>query len=343
MPSIPASAVFLVAAVATWPIFAWEIRGRFGVRAGMVPPLVTLVLLPFVVAGALWAYTRPLVGSPADKCGTGDMMLLFAVVPLTVAAVVAGVLWAAYVASPGGRRRADATLRGAAVVVVAGGAVLAASGVVRSIHAPDADGWASSLPQPAVVPDAVRATAFEHFAWSFYDIRRDEACDLWVVTRPGPEGRTAILALGCALVPRSVGSRDLAGIAPPRGWVAEALGGLLAGLASIGLGVVLSRRHTRRLAGRPAMHLGSGWLALDDGSPPLHLPELEPHEAGPVIVRLGEASTASYRTTGAPSVVHVVALGTAESVREIAGSIGTVGYVMALAVVALSCAPLAIT
>ena len=120
------------------------------------------------------------------------------------------------------------------------------------------------------------------------------------------------------------------------------MGGVVAGLLSIAMGVALARCHVRRHAGLPSEHLGGGWLELE-GAPPRYLPELEHLAPGPLLVRFGAARPARYRTAEGPSSVTVVASGTQESVADTARSIATVGYVMALAVVALSCAPLAVT
>jgi hypothetical protein len=344
---MPASAVLFALVVATWPVLAWPLRGSFGPRAWMVPPLASLALLPFVVLGAMWAHAQPLVDAVPFKCGTGDMALLLMCVPIAGGALAVGALWATYVASPPGRRGADATVRALAVIALAAGTMLAGTSVARSLRGPDADQWAASLPQVADVPESVRSAAFEHFAWSFYDVRRDEARDLWVVTQPSGESRSPVLAMGCALVPRTIRAADLHGLAPPVGWVAEATAGVLAAALAIVLARLLARRHLRRCGGLAATHLGEGWIALDDDEhpracAPLHAPEAQALPPGPVVVQVGEAGSAGYRSTGAPSWVRVVAIGTAEAVEDRARSLANVGYTMALAIVALSCAPLAV-
>jgi hypothetical protein len=342
---MPASAVLAALVIATWPVLPWHLRARFGPRAWVVPPLACLVLLPFVALGALWARAQPVVGAMPAQRAAPDLMLFYVSVPLAGVALVLGMLWATYIASPPGRRRADATLRAAAVLALAAGAMLAGTSVARSLRDPDADHWAASLPQVADVPPEVRAAAFESLGWSFYDVRRDEARDLWVVTQPSGEGRTPVLAMGCALVPRTIDPAHLQGLAPPVGWVAEATAGVVAAALAIVLAHGLARRHLRGWGGAPAMHLGSGWIALEEGEhegacAPLLAPEARALPPGPVVVRVGEAGSPGYRSTGVPSWVRVVAAGTVEVVEDRARSIATVGYAMALAITALSCAPL---
>jgi hypothetical protein len=346
---MPASAVLVALVVATWPVLAWPLRRRFGARAWMVPPLASLALLPFVAFGAMWASGVPVVDAMPFKCGTGDVALLFVALPLAGAALAVGAFWAVYVASPPGRCRVDATLRAAALLAIAGGTALAGTSVARSLRGPDADYWAGSLPRVADVPPEVQAAAFEHFAWSFYDVRRDEARDLWVVTQPSAEGRRPVLALGCALVPRTILPRDLRGLAPPVGWVGEAVAGLAAAALALGLARLLARRHLRRMGGVAATHLGEGWIAIDgdDGEggaacAPLHAQEAVALPPGPVVVRVGGVAPSAYRGTGAPTWVRVVAVGTPSSVEDCARSIVTVGHTMALTIAALSCAPLTV-
>lgn len=339
---MPASAVLVALVVATWPLLAWPLREKFGPRAWMVPPLASLALVPFMVLGAMWARAQPVVDALSVKCATGDAALVMLAVPTAAAALVFGAFWARYVSAPPGRQRVDATIRALAVLATAGAAALCVPAVARSMHATDADGWAASLPRVDDVPEAVQRAAFEHFAWSFYDVRHDPERELWVVTQPERDRRVPVLALGPALVRRTVTPRDLEGLAPPRGWVGEAIGGVLAAGLTLVLAALASRRHRRRASGLPATHLGGGWIALDDASPPLHAPEMERAEPGPVIVRPVTADGTTYRTTGAPLAVRVVARGTPESVEDVARSLGTVGYAMALALVALACAPLVV-
>lgn len=327
--------------VATWPLFAWPLRDRFGARAWLVPPLASLALLPFVTAGAMWARAQPVVDAMAFRCGTGDMALVLFAVPAAVVALVVSTLWARYVAAPPGRQRADATIRALAVLALAGGGALVVPAAVRATQVPDADGWAASLPRVGEVPVEVQAAAFEHFAWSFYDVRRDEARGLWVVTLPGDEGRRPVEALGPALIRRTVAARDLEGLAAPRGWILEAAGGLLAAGLAIAMARAAARRFVRRFSGVEATHLGGGWVAVDESGPPLHATELEASEPGPVIVRPVDAGGSGYRGSGAPVAVRVVARGTPANVDDAARSIATTGYAMALAIVVLACAPLA--
>jgi hypothetical protein len=340
---MPASAVLVALVVLTWPLFAWPLREKYGARAWMVPPLASLALVPFIVLGAMWARAQPVADALGVKCGTGDAALLMLAVPTAAAALVFGAFWARYVSAPPGRQRVDATIRALAVLATAGAASLCVPVIVRSAHATDADGWAASLPRVDDVPPAVTAAAFEKFAWSFYDVRHDPVRELWVVTQPGRDGRVPVLVLGPALVRRTVTPRDLDGLAPPRGWVAEAVGGVIAAAFALALARLASRRHLRRRSGLPAMHLGGGWIALSEVAPPLHAPELERAEPGPVIVRPVAAAGGAYRTTGAPLAVRVVVRGTQQSVADAARSIATVGDVMALAIVALACAPLAVS
>jgi hypothetical protein len=340
---MPASAVLVGVLLATWPLLAWPLRERFGVRAAIVPPLTSVALLPFVILGSLWACSRPLVDLEGWKSGGVALVAAFGIGVLAAGALLLAYLWACYVASPPGRRRVDATLRALAVLAIGAGAALGAWGVVQSLHGPDADGWAESLPLATHPPEAVSALAFDRLGWSFYDIRHDDVRDLWVATAPGRggAGRTPVLALGCALVPRTLLPRDLEGIAPPRGWVAEALGGVTAALVSIAIALGLARRHRRKRAGVPAEHLGGGWLVVE-GAPPVHAPELGAAAPGPVIVQLGASSPPTYRGTGAPASLRVVAAGTIEDVDDTARSIATAGYAVALAIIVLACAPLAV-
>jgi endonuclease YncB( thermonuclease family) len=83
-------------------------------------------------------------------------------------------------------------------------------------------------------------------------------------------------------------------------------------------------------------------VSVGDELAPVHLPALQASAAGPVVVRVVAGPAATYRGTGAPSSVRLVAVGTPESVSDSARSIATVGFVMALAIVALACAPLAV-
>jgi hypothetical protein len=337
---MPASAVLVAFVVATWPVLAWPLLKKYGVRAGMVPPLASLALVPFVILGAMWAYSEPIAETSRFRCGTGDMMALMMVVPLTGLALTIGALWARYIASPPGRRRVDATLRGLAVLALAGGAAVAGLGVVRSVRAPDADGWAQSLPRVDDPPREVEIVAAEQHASRVHEIRRDEADGLWVITEPREVGRLPVLVLGPALVPRTVLPRDLSGVAPPRGWVVEAACGVVAALLALVASSWLARRHRALASGHAARHVGGGWIAMHEGTPPVHVPGLEQRPAGPLFVRPGDTRPATYRTTGAPASVRVVAFGTVESVEDTARSIATVGAAMALALVALACAPL---
>jgi hypothetical protein len=337
---MPASAVLVALVVATWPVLAWPLWKKFGARAGMVAPLASLALVPFLILGAMWAYAEPIADTSRFRCGTGDMAALMLVVPLAGGALAIGAVWARYVASPPGRRRVDATLRALAVFALAAGAVVAGLGVARSLRAPDADGWADALPRVGDPPREVKAVATEQLASPLHEVRRDEADDLWVITEPQSGGRKPVLVLGPALVPRTVLPRDLKGVAPPRGWVVEAVCGVGAALLALVASSWLARRHRALSSGQPALHLGQGWLSLHEGMPPVHLPGLEHRPAGPAFVRLGGSRPATYRTTGAPSSVRVVAFGTRESVEDAARSIATVGAAMALALSALACAPL---
>jgi hypothetical protein len=341
---MPASAVLVALVVVTWPLLAWPLREKFGPRAWMVPPLASLALVPFVVLGAMWARAQPVVDAMSWRCGTGDAALVMLAVPTAAAALVFGEFWARYIAAPPGRQRVDATIRALAVLATAGAAALCVPGIARSMHATDSDGWAASLPRVDDVPPAVTAAAFEKFAWSFYDVRHDPERELWVVTQPNIDGRRPVLALGPALVRRTIFPRDLDGLAPPRGWVAEAVGGVVAAGLALVLATLAARGHRRRASGLAATHLGGGWIALEEeAAPPLHAPEMERAEPGPVIVRPVTADGAAYRTTGAPVAVRVVARGTPESVADAARSLATVGYAMALAIVALACAPLVVS
>jgi hypothetical protein len=339
---MPASAVLVALVVATWPVLAWPLRTRFGVRAGIVPPLASLALVPFMVLGAMWAYEEPIADTSNFRCGTGEMAALMMVVPLACGALTIGALWARYVASPPGRRRVDAMLQRLAVLALLGGTAFAGLAIARSAQAPDADRWAEAMPQIVDPPREVRAVATEQLASPFHEIRRDDADDLWVITEPRAEGRKPVLVLGPALVPRTVSPRDLSGVAPPRGWVVEAVFGVVAAMLALGASSWLARRHRALASAMPAFHVGGGWLATHEGMPPVHVPGLEHRPSGPVFVRPGVARPATYRTTGAPTTVHVVAFGTPESIDDTARSIATVGAAMALALVALACAPLTV-
>jgi hypothetical protein len=341
---MPASAVLVAFLVATWPLFAWPLRRQFGVRAAIVPPLATLALLPLVVLGALWAHGQPLVDVDRWSFTPGDGVVRLIVLPAAPVALVLGCLWARYVASPPGRRRADATLRGVAALALAAGTVLTASGVVRSLHAPDPDGWASSLPLAPDAPQALGSLAFDRCGRTAYDVRRDEPRDLWVVTQTDPDGggRVPVLALGCALVPRTIAPENLTGIAPPRGWVAEAGAGVALGLVAIVVALRLAGRHRARRAGVAGMHLGDGWVCVAEDASPVHVTALTGAAPGPVIVGLGPGARATYRDDGGPAWVQFLALGTPEQVEDTARSIATAGYAAALAVVVLACVPLAV-
>jgi len=340
---MPASAVLVVVVVAAWPVLAWPLRARFGVRAGMVPPLASLALVPFVAFAAAWARAQPIVDAMPFQCGTGDVALAMLAAPFAGGALVVATLWARYVASPPGRARVDRTLRACAVLAIAAGAVTTAPAIVQAWHAPDADGWADSLPQAQAVPDAVRTVAFAGPGlWSLRDVRRDDASDLWVVTRPGPQGRVPVMALGCALTRRTIVARDLRALSAPHGWIAESVGGLaVAALAIVAAGA-LAARHRRRHAAIEATHLGGGWVATDGGGPPMQTTELLHDAPGPVLVRLAGGGAPTYRASGLPWQMRVVARGSRESVEDAARSIAAVGYAVALAVTALACAPLAV-
>ncbi|HEY1693356.1 MAG TPA: hypothetical protein VGG39_14410 [Polyangiaceae bacterium] len=339
---MPASAVLVAVLVVTWPLLAWPLRSRFGARAWMIPPLASLALVPFVALFAALAYGEPLVDTDRVRCGLGEMAFVIFLIPCMGGALGVGALWARYVAAPPGRRGVDATMRVVASCTVAAAAVLAVHGAFRSMHAPDADGWAASLPVDESPPPEVTRTAFEHFAWSFYDVRHDDARGLWVVTRPGGGSRVATMALGPALVPRTVLPRDLAGIAPPRGWVVEALGGVAAALAAMALGLAFARRYVRQRSGAEGFHVGDGWVSLAEGTVPLHVPALAAAFPCPVVLRLGATGVATYRTAGAPATAELLTVGTHESVRDVARSIAGIGFVTALAIVALASAPLAV-
>ena len=319
-------------------------RVRYGVRAAIVPPLASLALLPFVVAGALWAYAQPL-----PELGGWSAVVEHGTVGPTVAGVacswvLAAFGWAAYVASPPGRRRVDVTLRALAVFAIVGGAALVSWGVLRSRRSPDADAWAASLPRVSSPPQALESLVVDRLGRSTYDVRHDEARDLWVVTQAeaGGDGRIPALVLGCALVPREVAPRDLTGLAPPRAWVLEAAGGVVAGLASVAVALAVARRYRRRRAGVLAEHVGGGWVARDGGSAPLHVPALDASAPGPVVVGLGPSSLPTYRDAGTPGSVRLLVVGTHEDVEDTARSIASVGYAAALAIVLLACAPLAV-
>ncbi len=343
---MPASAVLVAFVVATWPVLAWPLRAKFGARAGIVPPLASLALVPFVVLGAMWAYAEPIADTSKFRCGTGDMAALMMVVPLTGGALMVGALWARYVASPPGRRRVDRTLQGLAVLAVLGGAASTGLGIERSLRAPDADGWAESLPRVEHPPPGVKEAAAEAgqdvTEHGSSEVRRDDADDLWVIIDPRSEGRRPVLVLGPALVARTVLPRSLSAVAPPRGWVVEAAFGTVAALLALAASWWLARRHRALASAMPAMHVGGGWIATHEALPPVHVPGLEQRPRGPVFVRPGDTRPATYRTTGAPSTLHVVAFGTRESIDDTARSIVTVGAAMALALVALACAPLTV-
>jgi hypothetical protein len=267
----------------------------------------------------------------------------FGVPLLIVGALILATKWARYVASPPGRERVDRTLRTCAVIALAAGAAMTGPALVHAWNAPDADGWASSLPQAESVPEAVRAAAFAGpGVWSLRDVRRDEASDLWVVTQPGPEGREPVMALGCALTPRTIRPRDVHGLSAPHGWTAESAAGIAIGLLAILAARALASRHRRRYAGLEATHLGGGWVTVDDGAPPMRTTALLHDPPGPVLVRLAGSGAPTYRASGLPWHVVVVARGTPESVDDTARSIEAVGYAVALAVTALACAPLVV-
>jgi hypothetical protein len=345
---MPASAVLVALVVATWPVLAWPLRTRFGARAGIVPPLASLALVPFVVLGAMWAYAEPIADTSRFRCGTGEMAALVLIVPLAAGALTIGIVWARYIASPPGRRRVDATLQRLAVLAVLCGSAFTGLAIARSVHAPDADGWAESLPRVDAPPRAVDQAATEARAAVCpmmrcpQEVHRDDANDLWVITEPQAEGRRPVLVLGPAVVPRTVSPRDLTGVAPPRGWVVEAGSGIVAAVLSLVASWWLARRHRALAAALPALHLGGGWIATHEGMPPVHVPGLEHRPTGPVFVRPGDRRHATYRTTGAPSTLRIVAFGTSESIDDTARSIATVGAAMALALVALACAPLTV-
>jgi hypothetical protein len=114
-----------------------------------------------------------------------------------------------------------------------------------------------------------------------------------------------------------------------------------AGLAlAIGFGIAARRtsaKHEGLASGVSALHTGQGWLAFDDGTPPIHRPEFAARSEGPVMVR-GWAGVAShgYRDPPAPDARLTVAFGTPESIRN-AGTARAASYeVIGLAVLAFS-------
>jgi hypothetical protein len=91
-----------------------------------------------------------------------------------------------------------------------------------------------------------------------------------------------------------------ASVAPPRGWLAAAAVGALAGAAFL----LAARRARRRMTlqrGTDARHEGDGWVVLPDERR-VHAAQVASLPLGPVVVFLGNEPVATYRAPGAPTI-----------------------------------------
>jgi hypothetical protein len=365
---VPASAVCLVLLVLGWPLSFLAVRSSIGTRSALVPPLASLGLLPFVVLGALWAYDHPIVDAH-PRCAVGDLALAVLVPPALLVGVGIAHGWAVVLVS--GRRavRFEALLGSLANVALGAGAAVVVLTLPGALRSADPDEWAARLPVWQEVPpapagaDGLRIVhSWDSFApmvrWGGpievsssgqhpLELRRDTQRSLWVVTESVDGSVRPIAAVSdTGLDPLTLSASALRdrsrAIAVPRGWLAEACVGVGAAFAAVALGGWLSRRHRERSSGAEGRHLGGGWIAIADGMPLVHDPAAAALPAGPVVVRLGPATAATYRASGSPASISILARGTCADVDARARSLEAAGHAAALALVLLSCAPLLI-
>jgi hypothetical protein len=282
---------------------------------------VTLLLFEQLVRGNARHYLYD--GSGCHVALSADGSLVFAL----FLGIAGAWLLASLGAALARRGALDSVLRRGAVLVVVASGLLTAVGF-ESRH-PDLDRYPSTMTVERALAvgdsfttrDGTRVT-YERtrsgncvFAWlggaapasdgcTPMQLRHDGARDTWLIEgtvpiSPGAGPARSIRFKGHEGRPCGFEADDLAGaLGLPRAWTVGAFAGALFGVVCLYLGL---RRGKRPLAFDTEGTLSSdGWVTLPGGQT-LRLSGAGPVDAGPVVVRLGAPSTASYRDDASPS------------------------------------------
>jgi hypothetical protein len=170
------------------------------------------------------------------------------------------------------------------------------------------------------------------------EVRRDRDHGIWVLEKPsGPSAY-----VGQDIAQADVLARDVASsLSPPRGWIADAAGGL----ALAGLALLLRRRADRAcaaIAGGRAGTLGeSGVVTFPGDDHPVRVAPGQRLAVGPVVVLPGPITPGGVYRGDGPLLGARVACGSMDDLLAAARERGIRLDAMILALVALAAAPLA--
>jgi hypothetical protein len=183
-------------------------------------------------------------------------------------------------------------------------------------------------------------------------VRRDTQHDLWVFEQHegvtpsvAPDGSVDTYVPIRAYRPSVEGAiavypRDLTDtLAPPHGWTLCALIAWVASLFVAWRALRHSRELEERALGKTGTHRGEGWVDFDDGSAPLHSPEIMSRTLGRKVIVIGQSNAGGgYRDGGA--IGGQVIFSTPEELRESARASRTFAYAFVVGALGLGAAPL---